>query len=351
MINTGIVDLHFDLPMHLYAQRHRPGVLATELLPEFRAGGISVVVASVYLEERFLPDALHVALDQLARVYAEVEESNDFAICRSYEEIERARAAGKIALVLGVEGAEPLGSDIDLLRVFYELGLRVLGLTHARRNAAATGAAFSATASAANGLTDFGRELVRESERLGIVIDLAHINAAGFDEVLRMTTKPPLVSHTNARRFYNIERNISDKQIREIGTRGGLIGINSVLVSSVEEEATLDRYVDHIQHVIDLASIDSVAIGFDFFEFIHRGWSGEERTEFHRRFPGVHFVRGLANHADAGNLMAKLIERGFDEEQIEKILYSNAMRFFQRHLQLAAADERRPLSVRRSATS
>jgi membrane dipeptidase len=332
VIKTGIVDLHFDLPMHLYARRHRPGVLAAEILPELRTGEISVVVASVYLEERFLPDALHVALDQIALLHGEVEQSNEFSICRSYLEIESAVAAGKIALVLGLEGAEPLGSDIHLLRVFHELGLRVLGLTHARRNAAATGAAFTATGSAADGLTDFGRELVRESERLGIVIDLAHINAAGFDEILRTTTKPPLVSHTNARTFYDIERNISDEQIRAIGARGGLIGINSVLVSPVKEDATVDRYIDHIQHVIDLAGIESVAIGFDFFEFIHRGWSGEERADFHRRFPGVHFVRDLANHADAENLKARLIERGFSEEQIRKILHANAMRFFERCL-------------------
>src|SRR6202043_4038850 len=154
---------------------------------------------------------------------------------------------------------------LNLLRVFYELGVRSIGLTHARRNAAGHGGVFAPSGSSRDGVTAFGRELVRECEALGVIVDLAHINPAGFDEILSITTKPPIVSHANARRFYDIERNVSDEQIKAIGQRRGVIGINSVLVSPRKEEATLDRYVDHIEHVVDLIGIDGVAIGFDFF--------------------------------------------------------------------------------------
>ncbi len=326
-LQHGIVDLHFDLPMHLYEHRHRSDVLRTQFLPELEAGGIGVVVASVFLEARRLPDeALRVALDQIARLYHEVERCDRFAICRSYPEIERARAAGRIALVIGLEGAEPLGSDPDLLRVFYELGLRVLGLTHARRNAAATGAVFARSGSPPDGLSDFGRDLVHECERLGILLDLSHINPAGFDEILELTSQPPVVSHGNARRFYDIERNLSDEQITSIAQRGGVIGINSVVVSSRKDEATIDRYIDHIEHVASLAGIDSVAIGFDFFEFVYRGWSAAERSDFHRKFSSVHFIPDLANHAHVPNLTQRLIERGFSDAQIEKIYSGNALR-------------------------
>lgn len=328
----GIVDLHFDLPMHLYEQRHCPEVLAC-FLPELQAGGMSVLIAAVYLQDRYVPEqALQVALAQIARLYHEVERCDRFAICTSYSQIEAARAAGKIALLIGLEGAEPLGSDLDLLRAFYRLGLRVLGLTHSRRNAAAAGAAFASSGSPENGLTDFGRALVAECERLGIIIDLAHINAAGFNEILALTSGPPLVSHTNARKLYDIERNISDDQIRKIGQRGGLIGINSVLVSPRAEEATLHRYVEHIEYIIDLIGVDHVALGFDFFEFIHRQWSPEERSRFHRKSPRLHFVPDLANHGHAANLTRKLVERGFSDEQIEKILFRNAMRLFREAL-------------------
>ncbi len=323
----GVIDLHFDLPMFLYENRDRENILATDFLPEFEAGGIGVVAAGIYLEDRFLPDkALAVALDQVARIYVEVERCDRFAVCRSYSEIERGRDQGKIALLIAMEGVEPLGTDFNLLRVFYELGLRVIGLTHARPNAAGSGGVFAASGSSSEGLTVFGRDLVRECERLGIIIDLAHINPAGFDDIMEVTSKPLIVSHTNARKYYDIERNISDQQIKMVGARGGVIGINSVLVSSRKEDATLDRYVDHIEHVMDLIGIDGVGIGFDFFEFIYRRWSESERASFHRKFPNVLFIPDLLNHAQARNLTRKLIERGFNDEQIEKILFRNWMR-------------------------
>ncbi len=136
----GLVDLHFDLLMDLYEKRGRANVLATEFLPEFEAGNIGVLGAAIYIEDRYLPEmALRVALDQIARLYAEVELSDRFAICKSFPEILRAREAGKIALLITMEGVEPLGADLNLLRVFFELGVRVIGLTHARRNAAGSG--------------------------------------------------------------------------------------------------------------------------------------------------------------------------------------------------------------------
>src|SRR5437016_14522581 len=113
-----------------------------------------------------------------------------------------------------MDGAEPLATDLDLLRVFYELGVRSIGLTHARSNAAGHGGIFAATGSSPNGLTSFGRDVVRECERLGIIIDLAHINPAGCDEIFSITKKPPIVSHTNGRRYSAIDRNIGDGPTR-----------------------------------------------------------------------------------------------------------------------------------------
>jgi membrane dipeptidase len=325
----GVIDMHFDLLMDLYEKRERENVLETEFLPEIEAGNIGVVGVAIYIEDRYLQDAgLRVALDQIARLYAETQACGQFAICKSYHDIQKAREEGKVALLITMEGAEPLGIDLNLLRVFYELGVRSIGLTHARSNAAGHGGIFASGGSSPEGLSEFGRELVRECEALGVIIDLAHINPAGFDDVLSITTKPPIVSHTNPRRYYDIERNISDDQIKMIGKRRGVIGVNSVLVSATAEQSTLDHYVDHIEHIASLIGIDGVAIGFDFFEFIYSQWPESAKKELAEKFTTPQFIPDLRNHSHARNLTHKLIERGFSDEQIEKILRGNWLRIF-----------------------
>jgi membrane dipeptidase len=325
----GIVDLHFDMPMDLYEKRDRTNVLAADYVPELEAGNIGVLGAAIYIEDRYLPEmGLRVALDQIARIYGEVAECVRFAICKSFQEILDARKNRKTALLITMEGVEPLGTDLDLLRVFYELGVRAIGLTHARRNAAGNGGIFAPTGSPRDGLTAFGHDVVQACEALGVIVDLAHISPAGFDEILAIMTKPPIISHTNARKYYDIERNITDEQIKRIGERHGVIGVNAVLVSPKKEESTLDHYIDHIEHVADLIGIDGVGIGFDFFEFIYRQWTDSAKKELAAKFTTPHFIPDLSNHSHARNLTRRLIERGFSDENIEKILRGNWMRIF-----------------------
>jgi membrane dipeptidase len=325
----GIVDLHFDMPMDLYEKRNRMNVLATDFLPELETSNISLLGVAIYIEDRYLPEmGLRVALDQISRLYTEAEGSGRFVICKSYENILDARKARKIALLITMEGVEPLGTDRELLRSFYELGVRAIGLTHARRNAAGAGGLFAPSGSSREGLTAFGRDVVRQCEVLGVIVDLAHISPAGFEDILAITTKPPIVSHTNARKYYDIERNISDEQIKMIGERRGVIGVNAVLVSPKKEESTLDRYIDHIEHIKNLIGIDGVAVGFDFFEFIYRQWPESARKELAAKFATPHFIPDLSNHSHARNLTRRLIERGFSDMEIEKILRGNWMRIF-----------------------
>src|SRR5213080_2687958 len=328
--NGGIIDLHFDLLMDLYEKRQRKSVLETEFLPELEVGNVGVVGVAIYIENRYLPDSgLRVALDQIARLYAETQACSRFAISKSYHDIQKAREDRKIALVITMEGVEALGTDLNLLRAFYELGVRSIGLTHARSNAAGHGGIFASSGSSQKGLTEFGRDLVRECEALGVIVDLAHINAAGFNEVLSMTTKPPIVSHTSVRRYYDIERNISDEQIKKIGERRGVIGVNSILVSPRKEESTLDRYVDHIEHIAKLIGMESIGIGFDFFEFIYSQWPESRQKQLTAKFATPHFIPELTNHSHARNLTRKLIERGFSDADIEKILRENWLRIFE----------------------
>lgn len=158
----GLIDMHYDLGMDLYEKRHTPGALKRDYLADMRAGGMGVVAAAVYLEDKYLPEmALRVGLGQIARVRAEAEAaSEDFAVCATFAEIKAARAAGKIALLITLEGVEPLGTDPDLLRVFHALGVRAIGLTHIRRNMAGEGGLIAPHGSSPQGLTAFGRSVV-----------------------------------------------------------------------------------------------------------------------------------------------------------------------------------------------
>jgi membrane dipeptidase len=323
----GIIDMHFDLPMDLYEKRNRQNVLAKEFLPEFEAGGMGLIGAAIYIEDRYLPErGVQVALDQIARLYTEADQSKRCVVCRTHEEISRVLDSKKIGFLMTMEGIEPLDDDLNLLRAFYELGVRAIGLTHARTNAAGHGGIFAASGSSPEGLTPFGRDLVRECEELGVIVDLAHINPAGFKEIVDLTTKPLIVSHTNARKFYDVERNINYEQIKMIGKRRGVIGINSVLVSPEQQGSTLDCYVDHIDHVASLIGIDCVGIGFDFFEFIYRQWPESKKKWMAEKLTTPHFIPDLTNHSHATNLTRKLIERGFSDNDIEKILRGNWLR-------------------------
>jgi membrane dipeptidase len=329
----GVIDLHFDLPLGLFLSRDRRGVITTDFLSNFESGDVGLLGVALYVEDQYLGEpALRVALDQVALLKDELRNTGKLALCRTFAEIEQVQSEGRIALLLTMEGAEPLGDDLNLLHIFHELGLRSLSLTHARRNAAAVGGVFAVSGSPADGLTSFGRDLVRECEELGILLDLAHINSAGFDEICSLATKPLVVSHTNARRFHDIERNISDDQIKMIGARGGVVGINAILVSAKKEEATLDRYVDHIEHVISLIGIGGVGIGFDFCEFLWSQMPRKKREDLEAKLTPPHFLPDLGNHSHARNLTRKLIERGFGDAQIEKILRGNWLRVLRQTL-------------------
>src|SRR5215471_5340570 len=122
-----LIDLHFDLPLGLFLNRTRPNQLATDFLPEFEAGDVGLLGVALYVEDQYLPDrSLQVALDQVALLDAEVEANPQFTLCRTFAEIEAAQRKKKIGLILTMEGAEPLGDDLQLLSIFYQLGLRAL---------------------------------------------------------------------------------------------------------------------------------------------------------------------------------------------------------------------------------
>lgn len=327
LLASGVIDMHFDLGMDLYDQRQRSDVLRHDHLAKMRAGNMRLVASAIYLEDKYLPEmALRAGLGQVARMIEETARCPDFMICKSYQDLQIAQQTNKIGLFITMEGVEPLGSDLDLLTVFYALGLRSLGLTHTRRNTAGEGGVFAASGSSPQGLTKFGRAVVEKCEALGIIVDLAHLNPAGVADVLAMCKRPVIISHTNARRFYDIERNNSDADFRAVAACGGVIGVNAVLVSPEKAKTTLDHFVDHIAHIVNVAGIEAVGLGFDFFEFIWQREPAEVKAAMANSLAPLHFIPDLTHHGHTLNLVCKLIERGFSDAAIEKILIGNWQR-------------------------
>ncbi len=322
--NNIVVDAHLDLLKDLLYQQKkgRRKVLETDYLEDFKQGGINVVVSSVFVDDLYLPEmALRHALDQISSLYRELEECGDsFALCRNGSEINAAIEGGKIAIILSFEGVEPLGQDLHLLQIFYELGVRLIGLTWSRLNYAADGSRFlQQKRGTEGGLTEFGVQIMGFAERKGMLIDISHINDRGFWDVISITSVPLIASHSNCRSLNDIPRNLSDEMIKAVAETGGVIGINavSIIASVSDEKSHLGCLVDHMEHITALAGADHVGFGFDLCKKI-------DVTHEMAREP----FDILNDYSDVGKLVDIMITRGFTESEIIKICGGNFMRLF-----------------------
>ena len=269
-----VLDAHFDVlnDVLYYRRRGETKVLENRFLHQFRKAGLNVLICSLFIDDLYLPEgALRNALDQISALDRELDESPDFfALCRSGSEARRAAEDGKIALLLSFEGVEPLGSDPLLLRVFYDLGVRLLGVSWSRRNYAADGCVFeqSKAPRTEGGLTKFGRDLVDEAQRLGMVIDVSHLNDTGFFEVAERVKGPFIASHSDCRALCPAARNLTDEQLRVLAAARGVAGMNACAMFSSDDKAqrTPARLLEHLDHVISTAGWEHAGLGFDLCE-------------------------------------------------------------------------------------
>ncbi|WP_258083566.1 dipeptidase [Thermococcus thermotolerans] len=307
-----IFDAHSDLPTFIYDERDRGKVhVLEENFERFFAPGIDARVMAIWTRPDRRSNATVYGLEVLNALRRDIEESERFELVTNSEGMKRVIEEGRIALWLGLEGGEPIGESIHLLEVFYRLGLRVLTLTWSLRNAIGDGV-FERTN---GGLTNFGIEVVGKAEELGIVIDLSHINEAGFWDVLDITAFPVIASHSNARTLCDHRRNLTDEQIKAIAERGGVIGAVAIPSFVHRERATLERYVEHIAYMADLAGYKHVGLGFDFVYYLP-GWSGRS-------------VEGFEDESKIPALIEKLRET-FSEKEVEAIAFKNFERVFER---------------------
>ena len=272
--------------------------------PKMQQGGIDAAFFAIDVTLA-LKNRLTYALDGFGYLLNDMAQSQGEAvIVRQAEDISRAREEGKPAVIMAVEHADCTERSLNVLRMLYEVGVRSIGLTHNVSSWAADG---NAEAREGVGLTHFGVELVKEMNRLGILVDLAHVSPSAFFSALEVTNKPVIFSHGNARALCDHPRNLTDEQLVALSENGGVIGMSFVPFFVDPEAPTFERLLDHIDHVVEVAGVDTVGIGSDFD-------GGGTLLEDALVYPRI--TEGL-------------LERGYSESDVQKILGGNTMRVLQ----------------------
>ena len=326
----GVISLQDDFPIAIAKQRF-DGVydsLRTYWLPRFRAGGVGAVTAAIFTPSVYVPEgALRHTLWLLDGLLTEIEDNRtDIELALSAADVDRINTSGKVAVLLAVEGAEPLGNDLAVLRLLHRLGLRMMSLTWARRTAFGTG---NWEHDAPGGLTRLGRRAVEEMDRLGIVVDVSHGSDRTTAEILAASGKPVIASHANARVLRDHPRNLTDGVIRAIAEHGGVVGAVAVADFIDAGEPTIAKWADHFEHLIEIAGIDHVAIGADFYKYEREINAAQGMAEVDGApFPGsARFAfPGMESSEDLPGLTAELRRRGIEERDLRKIYRDNFLR-------------------------
>ena len=338
-----VFDGHNDVLLRLWHNGKKGGDPVAEFIdgtsqghidvPRAKASGLAGGLCAVYIPSGDLilqePDenghyvtplaaplerqpSLDIAMEKLAIAYR-VERAGGWKICRSTADIRKAMNEDIFAAVLHMEGCEAIDEDLDALEVFYAAGLRSLGPVWSRHNAFGHGVpfAFPMSPDSAPGLTDAGFELVKRCNRLGILIDLAHITEKGFWDVAKTSDQPLIASHSNAHALTGVARNLTDVQMDAIKERNGLVGLNyavTMLRPDARDDAKtpLSDMVRHIDYMVERMGIDCVALGSD--------------------FDGATVPADIADAAGNQNLVAALEAAGYSEVELAKICRENWLR-------------------------
>jgi membrane dipeptidase len=361
---TPLVDTHNDLPWVIREKGTPPrDVEAFDIskrakfdtdIPRLREGMVGTQFWSVYVPSSLSPlDAMRTQLEQIdiaRRLIARYPKDLGFAV--SVADIRRERARGRIASLMGIEGGHTIGNSLGALRTYYDLGVRYMTLTHFNTNDWADAATDSVRH---NGLTRFGEEVVREMNRLGMLVDISHVSPAAMSDALNTTEAPVIFSHSSARAITDHERNVPDSILRRMPANRGVVMVAFIppFVSEAARKwgdgwipavakatsdsqwqrinreyiaqhgpaprATIKDLADHIEHIRKVAGIDHVGIGADFY--------GADAIEN---------VQGMEDVSKYPALFAELIRRGWTDAELRKLAAENLLRVF-REAEVVAA--------------
>lgn len=272
-------------------------------IPRMRQGGIDAAYFAVDVTTAWDNHLLY-ALDGLAWLKREIAaHSDDIGLALCAGDIARARERGRLSAILAVENSDALHRSAQIIDSLYDVGVRTMTLTHSTRSHAGDGCEVVG----GGGLTGFGREVVAGMNQRGMLIDVSHLNDAGFRDVLEISSDPVIASHSCCRRLCGHPRNLTDDQLRELGETGGVVGLTFVPGFLAEENPSLSHLLDHIEHAVSVAGPGAVGLGSDFD-------GGGTLLNSAAEFPRI--TAGLA-------------ERGFGEESLAGILGGNHLRLLE----------------------
>ena len=352
------VDTHCDTPMRLgragfdLGKRNDDGCVD---FPRMKEGGLDAEFFAVYIGQGARNDSMHNviyhrALDIFAAIHESIDKNSDQAeLALTVDDAYRLKQAGKIAAFIGIENGYPVGNDLSRVEEFYNLGARYITLSHSKNNDICDSST-DPDGAEYNGLSTFGEEVVREMNRLGMMVDVSHISDESFYDVIKISEAPVIASHSSVRALCESPRNLDDNMLKALKENGGVIQIcilsnylrqpvqnpeldrklqeirdrynNFRGIPEVEREEGLKEYydtrekykdyatisdaVDHIDHVVQIIGIDYVGIGTD--------------------FDGGGGIAELTDVSQMKNLTVELVRRGYSRSEIEKIWGGNAMR-------------------------
>lgn len=373
-----LVDTHNDLPWVIReklggdVESHDISIRAAydTDIPRLREGGVGVQFWSVYVPSNLEPfDAMRSQLEQIDIARRIVDGyPDDLGWAESVEDIEKQLAAGRIASLIGIEGLHTMGNSLGALRTYYDLGVRYATLTHFNSNDWADAATEPPQY---EGLTKFGEEVVREMNRLGMMVDISHVSPDAMADTLDVTEAPIFFSHSSALSLTGHVRNVPDEILKRMPDNGGVVmvafippfvseparlwaeGLFPLLqAASTDAEwqtitkkyvaengksprATVSDVADHIEHIADVAGVDHVGIGADYY--------GTENENM--------IVQGLEDVSKYPVLFAELIRRGWSDEDLKKLAGDNLLRVFREVEEVAARlASRKPSQARIDGT-
>lgn len=354
--SSMVVDTHDDTTQRFLhgkfdiGARHSDGSID---IPRMREGGLDAIFFSIWIPSKITgQEAVNRALAQIAAVREQLSaHPKDLALATTAAEVRAAHKRGKIAALLGVEGGHMINSNLDVLRNFASLGVRYMTLTHSGNDEWADS---STDTPAHNGLTDFGKDVVREMNRLGIIVDISHVSDKTFYDALDVSKAPMIASHSSCRALCDAPRNMSDRMMKDLAAKGGVVQINyhvgflsqefrnaekanpeinkaigeevqkrcgddeacqllegDRLTREYVERGKLPRVdwkkiIEHIDHAVKVADVDHVGLGSD--------------------FDGANMPYGMEDASRLPKITDALLKKGYSEDDVKKILGENTLR-------------------------
>jgi membrane dipeptidase len=274
-------------------------------------------------------DDLPTAILRIAKWYKTLEQTEDAIIALKVDDIEKAKKEGKVAVICGMQNSIPFERDLDLIRVFHKLGIRVIQLAYYEQNYLGAGCVETID----HGLTDRGKEAVKELNRLGILIDISHCGNKTALDVIETSKYPVAITHATPAALVNIPRAKSDEVIKALAEKGGVMG--QVIFSDFcqirpDVRPTIDDFITAIDYIVNLVGVNHVGLGLDLVPM----WTKKDYDEFMSKYPSLgkiipfeeKYVAGFDSIADIIKITKGLVEHGYSDEEIKKILGGNWLR-------------------------